>query len=157
MPLLSSYAFVCQNILTEKDGVSSAIRIVELFFIPKVTDPEALDHLPPATMYLYINLRFTPNESEPHTVSFDLIRPDGETTSHAVMENTVLAPAKYAGLDTSIMIVGQVGVAVKKLGRHEFVVMLDGQKITSTVFTLLEAEDPSEAMPPESSEQELPN
>jgi hypothetical protein len=144
MALISAIAFVCQNILTEADGVSSAIRIVEVFMLPRgAADPER-KALPPVGMALYINIRLTADDDSPHTITFTLTRPNGESKTLPVMENTPFSAPKYPGTDKTISVVGHIGVEPRQVGRHDFAINFDEQKVATAFFTLVEMQSSNE-------------
>lgn len=147
MALISAFAFVCQNLLTERDGVSSAIRIVEIFFLPKVSDEERT-LLPPVSMSLYAHIRLTEDDDEPHSLHMVLIRPGGERHAIPVFEDRPLQEGKVPNVDRTVNATGQIAVEPKQLGRHEFAVELDGKKVASAYFTLVDSQNPNAETPP---------
>jgi len=143
MAFISAYAFVCQAFLTEKDGVTSAIRIVDVFYMAPINDATR-ESLPPIGMALYINVRLTEDDSDSHTLAIDLVRPDGETKRVAAFENKVVE-TKFENTDKTINAVGNIGVVPKQFGKHEFVVHFDGRRVASAFFMLIENQTLSDA------------
>lgn len=136
MAVVSAYALVCQQVLNEVDGVPSAIRIVEVFFLP--SDPATVEPpFPPLPMCLFINVRFTGDDNDPHSLFFTLVRPDGSSKTIPIDENRVAA-SKYKETDKSIMAIGRIGVEPKELGQHNILVHVDGQEVAKAFFTLIE-------------------
>lgn len=142
MAFVSAYAFVCQNTLTEHDGVTSAIRIVEIFYLPNLPEEERIK-LPPVAMSLYANIRLTADDSDPHTLNLLLVRPDGERHKISVFENRPVQEPKVPILDRTINATGQIAVEPRQLGRHEFIVEFDGKTVASAYFTLVDAQSPN--------------
>ena len=118
MAFVSAFAFVCQNILTEKDDVSTAVRIVEVFFVPK----EALDEankFPAVGMSLYVHVRFSHDDEDEHEVAFILTRPSGDAKRQVLVSKWRGINPKFPGTDKTINAAGVIGVEPRELGRHE--------------------------------------
>lgn len=132
MAFVSASAFICEKVLTEKDEVSSAIRIVEVFFVPPAI--ENVSRV--VAMCLYSSIRLTPDDEEPHSVLFTLVRPNGEKRDLPAVANKVIPPARFPDMNKALMLVGQVAVEVKELGIHHFLVILDGKEVAKTEFII---------------------
>jgi hypothetical protein len=138
MALVSAFAFLCQQVLTEKDNVNSAIRIVEIF---SVTNALPVDEegkfVAPLPMCLYVNIRLTADDDDPHSISYTLVRPDGESRDHPVVQNQIASPSRYPSVDRMFVVIGQIAVEVKQLGNHQIKIQLDGQEVARTFFTVV--------------------
>jgi hypothetical protein len=135
MAFVSAYAVVCEKSLTEKDNVVTLVRVVEVFFIPPemVGKPDS----PPVLMTVYLNIRVTHDDEDPHTVALDLVRPDGETVPIPISGDAIVLKGKYPGLHRSMNATGHVGVFPKQAGEHYFAVNFDGKEVARVYFTLL--------------------
>lgn len=149
MAFVSAYAFVCQHVLTEADGVPSAIRIAEVFFLPYDPSDATKPRLPAVGVNLFVHIRMTEDDNDPHSMTFTLKRPDGEAKTETITENKI-AESKYANTDKTLTAIGRIGVEAKQLGKHEFVIHLDSKPVASAVFTLIQNQSLYAAHPPKS-------
>jgi hypothetical protein len=135
MAFVSANAVVCEKSLTEKDNVVTLVRVVDAFFIPPamVGKPES----PPVILTVYINIRTTSDDEDPHTVVLDLVRPDGETTPIPISTGAIVLKGKYSGIHRSMNATGQIGVFPKQTGEHYFAAKFDGEEVARVYFTLL--------------------
>ncbi len=135
MAFVSANAVVCERALTEKDNVATLVRVVEVFFIPPNLIGKA--ESPAVSMTVYLNIRVTSDDDNAHTVTLDLVRPDGETSPISIYTDGVIAKAKYPGLHRSLNATGIIGVFPKQAGQHYFAAKFDDKEVTRVYFTLL--------------------
>jgi hypothetical protein len=150
MAFISAFALVCQNVLTEKDGVSSIIRMVELFGLAFQGEIGEIDkaRLPPIPMCLFAYVRFSSDDTDSHTLAFSITRPSGDVKTIPIFDNKVIEPAKIPEADRAISVIGQIGVDPKEFGRHEVTVHLDNKAVAATYFILMEQPPPSAVLEP---------
>src|ERR1017187_1392691 len=74
--LLSVSAFICDHVLREDTGVFSAIRIVDVFYVPRPPQPGIV---PFVQAYAMIIFKADPQHHEEHELEFRQISPDGKT------------------------------------------------------------------------------
>jgi len=100
-------------------------------------------HLPPIPMSLFAYVRFSPDDTDSHTVAFSITRPSGEMKTIPVFDNKVIEPGNVPQADRAISVIGQIGVDPKEFGRHEVTVYLDNKAVAATYFILMEQPPPS--------------
>lgn len=134
-------AFLCERILHERDGVLTAIRIVDTF---NVTLPPSLP--PDAKPVIQITglLSFKKSspgaEAERHQAELRLRMPSGREHPPAVFD-VLFKPEEMAGANQIV----QMNIGVEEFGLHWLAVLLDGEPITRIPFRLL----PATISPPE--------
>jgi hypothetical protein len=145
MAFVHALAVICQQVLLEKDDVSSAIRIAEIFQIhpQALEDPEKY----PVPVTIYISIRVTEDDTEPHNISLEIERPSGEIKEN-VLANGLVLTARFAGTHRCANIHGYVGVRPTELGNHTAIVKMDGKEITRAYFTLRTLDVPVEGEKP---------
>lgn len=134
MAFKSAMAAVCQNVLVERDGVPSLIRIVDLFSVSREIVLPIDGALPPIPMSLYINIKLSCDDADPHTLEFSLERPDGESKTSTVIDKTPTPPGGIPEADRSIVVAAQLGVEPRQFGLHRFHILFDGEKVTEASF-----------------------
>jgi hypothetical protein len=143
--LISASAILCEKVLHEADGVTSAIRIIDIFSVRKpVGAPE--DVLPLIQVYALVALRAEPGHDQPHELVIKTLNTAGELTTLGEPTSirtmiSPLGPKVPGGITINI----QVNIAVKRLGTCFLCVYLDGEEITRTPFTLVPAPGAAEA------------
>ena len=132
--LISCFLLICQRAMQEKDGVYSAFRIVDIFFV----DPIAEVPLERQAVQLTFlgSVRGYPGDATEHTVSIRLIRPDGDVTVLNESKATLEAKEAYRDLPRGLNVVGEIGVIPKQMGTHYITLTLDGEEVTRVPFTL---------------------
>ena len=125
---------ICEKVLTEVDGITSAIRIVDLFFIPE-NAPETFV----IQFTVIIALRAFITSPEEFRVGITLIGPTGnrqrlpdppeQPYKLSIFENDPSVPSGFTLI---------IGCAVKptKLGTCYLEVEVNGEAITKIPFTL---------------------
>jgi hypothetical protein len=143
--LISISAILCEKVLHEADGVNSAIRIVDVFYVgaKPVDAPEEV--FPFVQAYALVSLRAAPGHNQEHEFVFKLLNTVGElTTLGAPMRVNMLSTLGATvpgGLTASI----QVNIAVKRFGTCFLCVYLDGEEVTRIPITLLPAPAPNKS------------
>ncbi len=136
MALVSAFAAVCEKILIERDNVTSLIRMADMFTVmpnvPRLPDGS----LPAVPMQLYITLRFTHDDADEHELSFKLVRPNGNEKVQAITKTAAslsVIPDSDRGMNAGI----PLGVIPEQMGRHEIVVLVDGNPVARTAFFIV--------------------
>jgi len=140
----SSYVLVCEKVLHERDNALSAIRLVDQLWVTALPPDIPIDRT--ATLVYFVgNVRFKPGVQDfTCDVQFQLIRPNGEVTPVGGLETVSLGP-NIAGSPASIAHIVHVGVIPRAMGVHYAVLLLDGNAVAKSSFTLLPRDkDPSE-------------
>jgi hypothetical protein len=136
--LLDYSMLLCEKVLQEVDGAPSAIRLVDVFYLPAATvdlprERQAI------RMSLLVRLRLKPDDTDEHTLRVDLVRPSGERATVAESVPT-RGTSKFPGVAGGINLIIQTGVIPKEEGQHYFALFLDGTEIYRTHFILRERE-----------------
>jgi hypothetical protein len=130
--ILSATAITCEKILTEQgDGVLSAIRMVDVFFVNQ-DDPRPPEERPIA-INLIVNVK-VPDLSE-HTIQIALARPDSDPVLIGGAEKTK-ADSGFPGVPCGLGLTMTIGVIPKVLGTHYFLILVDGSPVARALFTL---------------------
>jgi hypothetical protein len=132
--LLSLDAFICEKVMVERDGVFSAIRIVEAFYYAVVPDIP-IDRQGPS-MFLFVNGKIPANDHEEHLVEFSLVRPNGDTKildGPQKGKMTSSLPGFLGGFAVAI----QVVVIPSQMGQHYFSIKFDGKEVRQVPFILM--------------------
>lgn len=146
MAFVHATVIVCQQVLLEKDEVASAIRMAEVYLIPKQVfdQPELM----PVPINLFISARVTEDDEETHAFTLTIERPSGAMKENP-LTSVIVGTARFPGLHRSLNMVGHVAVTASERGNHIAIVKMDGSEIARAYFTLLEQ--------PESEAAGLPN
>lgn len=135
---LSSYVLICEKLLHEKDGVFSAIRIVDIFYCaaPLAGVPAEQQAV---AMFVVAHFQVPPEDDGTHSVLLDLMRPSGERTQ--ILANPNLnrpedEPKKAPGSPQGFSVAVQVGVIAKEYGSHQIVFSVDESEVATAAFTL---------------------
>lgn len=145
--LLSVAMFICERVLQEADGVTSAIRIVDLFNLPEIPPDAPEGALPLIQAYSCAMLKFAPTFSGKHYIQSKMINTKGELVS--LGEPLEYSPQMRAGAEGAPLGLNftiQMNVAVKNLGTCYLCVYFDGEEIGRTPFTL-QRQPPLQAAP----------
>ena len=127
-------AFTCERILREKDDVLSAIRLVDVFFVPEDAPAGAA-----VQFYVCVTLKTAPAPEEEVTLEVTLVRPTGERERVP----TPGGPSKIQrfqddpSVPVGVTIIMLTTVRVKDMGTHYLEVTADGELAVTIPFTLL--------------------
>ena len=124
---------MCERVLNEKDGVFSAIRIIDIIFRSRRPD-ETEEFLPVSFTFLALG-RLKPEAAGPHNVRLDLIRINGETETIGQSEVNI-DPPKIAGIPAGFTVIVQMGFEPKNLGTAWVVMYFDGKEATRVPITI---------------------
>ncbi len=136
--LISASIFVCERILHEADGVVSAIRIVDIFYVPEPPPSMPENALPLVQAYGCAILKSVAGHNEEHSIQLKMINTIGEIT--VVGEPVKTRIGSTAGLEKvpgGATINAQLNIGVKRLGTCYLCVEVDGEEVTRAPFTLL--------------------
>jgi hypothetical protein len=141
---ISASILVCEKIMKETDGVSSAIRIVDLFFVPEM--PE----LPPTIrgmidFQLHIAIRADPTDTTKHRVGLKIIDPTGKIDPIGQDVEEEFTSRHGDDVPKGITVNATVHFQVKHMGTHCISLVLDGVHVARVPFTL--ARPPSTQSP----------
>lgn len=129
-------AFICETILTEKDNVHSAIRIVDQFFIhegPKLSDEVAAG----VNMNFLLTLKSEgPSDGE---IAIKMRTPSGK-----IKELPRKYPIKIKGGEAGSALNIRLALGLKEYGLFWFDVLWNGEVLTSVPFNLISGPKPAE-------------
>ncbi len=121
-------AFFCENVLTEQDGVASAIRIVDRLFIPKLSPAKPAEGTatPAALINLFISLKGG-GYSGKGQVKFVPVTPSGKSLTPQEME---IEFPKEPNAGANIVV--RTAIAFKEEGVYWFEIYFNGELVTRT-------------------------
>jgi len=133
MPLkiLSTSALICERFLVEKDDVFSAIRIIDLFYVPQ-DSPEY------AAMQVNVLVVVKTSNDGEASLRIKLIDPSGNVETLAGPPERIVVKSKFPGtlIPTGTTIALHLNISPKTLGTYYLNVELDGQQVANVPFTL---------------------
>jgi hypothetical protein len=141
--LISASLLVCEKVLVEKDQVTSAIRIVDIFYVPALPplppgvlmSPEIKENFVPIVQaWGFVQIRANANYHREHDLEFRTINTIGEMLTIATAKARF--ESQIEGATTGITASAQLNIGVKRLGTCFLCVYLDGEEIARTPFTL---------------------
>jgi len=143
--LLSASAFICERVLHEEDGAISAIRIVDVFYVPATEQiaEDAIHNLIAKinAVNFHLVVLFRTKAEGQARLALSFINPAGDESpikTHGVPEILVFksnfpGTAIAAGQTLNI----HLGLPIRPLGTYFVLVRLDEQIVASVPFTLL--------------------
>lgn len=132
--IISAGAFLCEKLLHERDGILSAIRIVDVFYVPPNL-PEERVAIVQANCVLI--LKAEPRHDEEHELDFKILNPIGELESIGPPLRQRLQSRLGLDLPTALTVNAQLNISPKRLGTYFVCVYLDGEEVARTPFTLM--------------------
>lgn len=128
---------VCERVLHEHDGVNSAIRIVDVIYVPDSAGFRD-DAFAVVQAYGLVVAKAVPGYHEEHLITVKLINTVGEVSAVLPRPFTADFRSKLGeevpgGFTINI----QLNLAVKRFGTCYLCVEIDGQEATRTPITLL--------------------
>jgi hypothetical protein len=132
---ISADLLICEKVLIEGDGVMSAIRLVDIFYVSKA--PDIPMERQGAQMSVLGMIKVEIGDLEEHEIEVRLVRPSGESSTIGEPQKVRMEP-KEPSSPGGFNFVAPLGVIAKEMGVHYFVLMFDGQEVTRALFTLVE-------------------
>jgi hypothetical protein len=138
---LSVTAVICEKVLHEKDGVMSAIRIVDVFTY--TLKPELPTEDQGVKMVLLLGFKLPSGDTSEHSIALELLKPNGDRTA---IEQPLKGVATSTFPDTpkGYNVIANLSVAPVQKGTHYFIVRFDGEELLWVPFTLLPKDDGSQ-------------
>jgi hypothetical protein len=137
-------AMVAEKILMEHDGISSAIRLVDLVFVDPSIPPE---ERPPFPISLLIIGRFKPGHNRDCVVKIQLIRTNGDVTLIAEQE-IKHRDGTHPDAPTGFNVQAQFAIVPKNLGTCYVSVSVE-DAVVKIPITFLEGPKPQSVLPSE--------
>lgn len=133
---LHSYLLICEHVLQEHEtNVFSAVRIVDIFFVPKLPEDIPAQYGALQLTVLY-NCVLPPEDMEPHHIELFMDRPSGETVKVANAKTQPMPKPILPNAPKSINLTLKFKVLPKEEGLHVLRVVIDRSHTTKTTFTL---------------------
>jgi len=138
---LSASMVICEKVLNEQDGVLSAIRIVDVFYvqeIPKeITEIEGLAIMEAS---IILAIRVSPPTQSERILSLKISHPNGETKEIfskpvSLAGNPLIPKDSDVPRGTTLHI--RLALTKRILGTYIVRAFLDGEEIAKSPFTLL--------------------
>lgn len=126
-------ALICERILQEADGITSAIRIVDIFQIASDTPPDAL-----IQFWVLIMLKALPVPDK-FKIGVTLVRADGEREKLPDPPGQPLSLVKFAddpSIPSGVTLAIQMNIKPKKVGTSYVEVDADGEALIRIPFTI---------------------
>jgi len=119
-------AVVCERVLVEKDGVKTAVRMVDRFTRTIMSSAPGLDTIPPMTKQLTLLVRFKKGKSgSKHDLKLAMINPDGNSAGS--LSNTIVFEG---GADRGVDMVLNLDVRFDQDGVYWIDLYLDEIRVT---------------------------
>jgi len=128
-------AFLCERILTEQDGIASAIRLVDIFQVPE----NAVEHAV-VQFWAVVTLRALPVPDDEISVGVFLVRTSGERTR--LPDPPPDRKFKMRDFNPDLTLPGglslmlQLNVKPKNAGTCFLEIEVDGEVVTRIPFTI---------------------
>ena len=126
-----SAAFICENILRDVDGVTSAIRIVDRFTIPPDPLPEGMKPMVNLTAFVALKSGDVQGKS---TVTLKLRYPSGKAHVGGLSEVPILLNGGEHGATITV----NVKLGVREFGLHWIDVYWNSERLTSIPIMLVQ-------------------
>src|SRR6266852_4842885 len=138
--LISASALLCERILQEEDKVLSAIRIIDVIYVPQLPASAPEGSVTGVQEYCLIILKAQPGHQGKHLIEFRMLNPKGELTniSEPIEAEFKARPEFGKDVPGGATVSIQLNLAVKNYGTCYICVYLDGEEITRAPFTLLQ-------------------
>jgi len=137
--IISVNLFVCERTLVEADGVLSAIRLIDIFFVPgerPIGVPE--EAMPLVQAYGCALLKTKPGYVGEHSLQMKILNTIGEMTSTGDPATVKLfSKLGMEEVPGGVSIAIQLNIGVKRFGTCYLCLFLDGEEIARSPFTLL--------------------
>jgi hypothetical protein len=134
--LVSANLLLCEKVLHEADGVSSAIRIIDSFFIPQdEIDGIAEGRIPVVTFWATALFKVVPGHKATHTVELVLTDTMGQQmkSSNPVTFTSTDDTEEFPG---GGVVAVSIRTQVKKIGVCYVTLLIDGVGIARTPLIL---------------------
>ncbi len=136
--LISVSLLVCERVLRELDNVLSAIRVVDVFYIPQKPPEAAGDLYPIIQAHALASLRTTPGYSGKHVIRLRLINTVGESSVIGQEDLLFQNKPELENAPSGGYITAQVNFGVKRFGTCYFCLDVDGEEISRVPITLVQ-------------------
>jgi len=124
------------------DGVTSAIRIVDVFYVPPLPLGAVLppgiteeNYTPLIQAYGLLQVRAEIGHQEDHDLEFRLINTIGEMSVLSLVKGHF--QPRVEGTPVGLTVNVQLNIAVKRFGTCFLCVYVDGEEITRAPFTVI--------------------
>lgn len=138
--LTSVAVFFCERLLFEIDGVASAIRIVDIFYVATEKPAGAPEEaLPLIQAWGVAFLKAAPGHTGSHIFELKLLNTVGNLSNLGdPIPTTFVSLPGLEDLPTGVTLQVQLNVAVKRFGTCHLCVFVDGQEIARAPFSIVQ-------------------
>jgi|SRR5580698_3997335 hypothetical protein len=127
-------AFLCEKILQEKDGINTAIRIVDIFNIAADAPPDAGVHF-----FGFVSLKTAPVPDSKVTIRVAIVSPIGTREYLPDAPDQPYSLSVFEGdptVPTGLMLVFEINIIPKNLGTGYLEIEADGEVAVRLPFTI---------------------
>jgi hypothetical protein len=136
--LVSVNLLVCERVLLEADNVPSAIRIVDIFYVPEKPANMPDDAVQLVQAYVMAVIRAVQGHRDQHKIRLRMINTVGEVSTLAEFHPTFESKAGLEATPPSVNMVAQLNLAVKRFGTSFIVLDIDNEEVARVPITLLQ-------------------
>lgn len=137
--LISADILVCERVLFEADGVISAIRMVDLFFVPTERPPNLPeDSLPLVQGFVCAILKAVPGHTEDHIFDIKLTNTLGQVSSllpEPVKSKFGVSPG-FERFPGGVGLNSPLSLWVKRMGTCYVSLFVDGQEVARAPISI---------------------
>jgi hypothetical protein len=113
----------------------SAIRLVDLFFVPEPQPQVPDDQRPVITMFALVTIKTIPGHTGEEEITFKILSTVGEMTE--VGKQTALFTSRFGPeMPGGVTLAIQLNIGVKRLGTAYFCVFIGAEEVARTPFTV---------------------
>ena len=131
--IISVSAVVAERLLREEDGVTSAIRIVDVFYVP--------ENLPdvPVNFNILLLIKSAPGTQAEHALRVVITNPSGESRDAKTADTKIPLSSKLeqAEIPGGATIVASMAIKPKVMGTYWIAFLLDGEEVARTPINFL--------------------
>lgn len=139
---ISTVLLICETVLIEENSkIPSAIKIVDVFYVPEWPESFPVEQRALSVTILYI-VAFPPEDEGEHELNLFLDRPGSEPIRLGGSRVDKL-DSKLPGAPKVMNFSAHFGVLAKEMGTHYLRVVLDGKHEAKAQFTLARSPHPA--------------
>ena len=126
---------ICEKTLQEADGVVTAIRLVDVFFVPPQPESESTERR--VLIYVVGAMKVPQNDRSEYSLALQLILPNGDNNEPKELFKGVFTSGKIPEALPGLNFAVQMSIVVR-LGTHYVRLLLNGSEEARAAFTIVE-------------------
>lgn len=130
---ITGYVLICDRILSEGDGILSAIRMVDHYQIQAPAELEDKDVF--VDIQIVATAKFALNDDQPRTMRLQIVRPNGEVVDLAG-SLSVPIPPRVQDFHRGANVLSMLKINLRVRGIHFAVLLIDDEEYCRTPFML---------------------